>query len=268
MMRRQFCHTYTARYDEGDCYGHLTPTAFLRYMQDIASLDAEDIQLPGDGYWIIKRTVIDFAAPVQMHTRLEMQTYGMGFSRITAQRGYEARIAGAPQDQPVISAHSLWVYVDKRGRPTRLPEGTAAIWLPDGPVAPSPEAPFAPVPQGAPETATYRVRFSDTDLMKHMNNAAYVEILDNAAWELYTRAGITPETAVLTASQYDIEYLESALLGENLEIRTWFDDFPSADRSFTRYQQVWRGDTLLARARSNWLYSLADSLTHSEAEGH
>ncbi|GCE24362.1 acyl-[acyl-carrier-protein] thioesterase [Dictyobacter kobayashii] len=258
-MRRQFCHTYTARYDEGDCYGHLTPSAFLRYMQDIAALDAEDIQLPGDGYWIIKRTVIDFAAPVQMHTRLEMQTYGMGFTRITAQRGYEARISTASHDQPVIAARSLWVYVDKRGRPARMPEGTAAIWLPEGPVAPSPEAPFPPAPQDTPETTTYSVRFSDTDLMQHMNNAAYVEVLDNAAWEIYIRAGITPETAILTAQQYDIEYLESARLGETLEIKTWFDEFPAAGHTFTRYQQVMRGDLVLARARSRWLWHTAEN---------
>lgn len=255
-MRRQYCHSYTARYDEGDCYGHLTPTAFLRYTQDIAALDAEDIQLPADGYWIIKRTVINFAAPVQMHTRLEMQTYGMSFSRITAQRGYEARIAGASQDEPVITARSLWVYVDKRGRPTRMPAGTAEIWLPDGSVAPQPEPAFPALPEREPELAEAVVRFSDVDLMRHMNNAAYVEVLDNAAWESYTRAGITAENAVLNALQYDIEYLESALLGEKLTIKTWFDTTPVPGETFVRYQQILRGEVVLARAWSRWLWQV------------
>ncbi|WP_161982493.1 acyl-[acyl-carrier-protein] thioesterase [Dictyobacter alpinus] len=258
-MRRQYSHTYTARYDEGDCYGHLTPSAFLRYTQDIAALDAEDIQLPGDGYWIIKRTVISFAAPVQMHTRLEMQTYGMSFSRITAQRGYEARIASNGQDEPVITARSLWVYVDKRGRPTRLPAGTAEIWLPDGPLAAQPEPAFPVFPDNEPESAAVTVRFSDVDLMRHMNNAAYVEALDNAAWESYARVGLTPDNAVLNALQYDIEYLDSALLGEKLTIKTWLEKTPAPSEAFIRYQQILRGDVVLARAWSRWFWQEVDA---------
>src|SRR6266568_6001948 len=139
-MQRQFFHTHTVRYDECNCDSYLTPTAFLRYMQDIAALDAEDAQLSGNGYWIVKRTVISFAAPLQIHTQLELKTYGIGFTRITAQRGYEARVAGTSHDEPAISARTLWVYVDPRGRPTRLPAETAQIWLPDGSVPQQAEA--------------------------------------------------------------------------------------------------------------------------------
>jgi len=81
-------------------------------MQDIAALDAEDAQLSGNGYWVVKRTVISFAAPVRVHARLELKTYGIGFTCITAQRGYEARVAGEQHDEPIISARTLWVYVD------------------------------------------------------------------------------------------------------------------------------------------------------------
>ena len=44
-MNRQFCLTHTVRYDECNCDGFLTPAAFLRYMQDIAAQDAEDVRL-------------------------------------------------------------------------------------------------------------------------------------------------------------------------------------------------------------------------------
>ena len=86
-MNRQFCLTHTVRYDECNCDGVLTPTAFLRYMQDIASRDAEDAQLEGEGYWVIKRTLMSFASAIPLHTSLELKTYGIGFSRITAMRG-------------------------------------------------------------------------------------------------------------------------------------------------------------------------------------
>src|SRR5215471_3214518 len=101
-MNRQFCLNHTVRYDECNCYGFLTPAAFLRFMQDIAARDAKDVQLSGNGYWVIKRTVITFTAPIPIYTPLELKTYGIGFTRITAQRGYEARLVSAHSDEPLI----------------------------------------------------------------------------------------------------------------------------------------------------------------------
>src|SRR5438270_179029 len=118
-MNRQFCLTHTVRYDECNCDGVLTPAAFLRYMQEIAAQDAEDAHLEGEGYWVIKRTVMSFATPIPIHTRLELKTFGIGFTRITAQRGYEAHLASSPQAEPLASARTLWVYVDSHGRPVR-----------------------------------------------------------------------------------------------------------------------------------------------------
>jgi YbgC/YbaW family acyl-CoA thioester hydrolase len=253
-MKRQFRNSYTVRYDEGDCYGLMKPAAFLRYMQDIAALDAEDAQLGGDGNWIIKRTVVSFAEPIPVHTPLSLQTYGLGFTRITAQRAYDARIVGREQARPVVAARSLWVYIDARGRPARLPERTAQIWLPDGPEAQIPDVPWPDFPTHAPTCVNYTVRFSDTDLMKHINNATYVEVLDNAAWEAYAQAGITPDTAEMQALDYTIEYQESARLGEQLEIQTWLDPFPRPGQQFTRLQQVVRNGTVLVKAYSNWLW--------------
>jgi acyl-CoA thioesterase FadM len=197
-MNRQFCLVHTVRYDECNGYGVLTPAAFLRYMQDIAARDAEDVQLSGDGYWVVKRTVISFADAVQIHTPLLLKTYGIGFTRITAQRGYEACLAEERSDnKPIISARTLWVYVDARGRPTRLPEGTAQIWLPDGPNLQQPEVPLPACPESPPATTSCVVRFSDIDPMRHLNNAAAVEMLDNAGWEVCGAGGITPETTRL-----------------------------------------------------------------------
>lgn len=252
-MKRYFRNTYIARYDECDRYGFLTPAAFLRYLQDVAALDAESVQLGGNGYWVVKRTVISFATRVPIHTRLELKTFGIGFTRITAQRGYEARLVGEEEGEPVVSARSLWVYLDTRGRPTRLPERTHEIWLPDGPAPQLAEEPWPPLPESEPKRADYSVRFSDLDLMKHMNNASYVELLDNAAWESYREAGVLPDAAEMYALEYDIEYGESAQFGEKLEIQSWFDALPSPGRELSRYQSIKRGSTTLLRARSRWL---------------
>lgn len=253
-MRREFYQTHTVRYDECNCDGLLTPAVFLRYLQDIAALDAEDARLEGEGYWVVKRTLISFASPVHMHTRLALKTFGLGFTRITAQRGYEARIAGEEQNEPVVAARSLWVYVDGRGRPARLPERTAHIWLPDGPLPQQAETPLPPFPDSAPETVTTVVRFADIDPQRHLNNASAVEMLDNAAWEVYAKHAITPGSSRFDICHYDIEYVDSPFFGETLSIQTWLDPFPSPGQEFTRLQQIARDGKVMVRASSRWLW--------------
>jgi Predicted thioesterase len=252
-MQRQFRHVYTVRYDECDAYGFLTPAAFLRYMQDIAGLDAEDLHFTGDGFWIVKRTVISFAAAIPLHTQLAITTYGMGFTRITAQRGYDAHLVSDPDGEPVVKARTLWVYVDKRGRPMRMPENTVSLWLPDGPVAQLSDAAFAAVPERLPERTTTTVRFSDIDYMQHLNNAAAVELLDNAAWKSYVTADMLPTNVGMSARTYDIEYIASIPFGESVEIETWFEPFPIVDEEFSRIQQIVHGGRVAVRADSRWL---------------
>jgi YbgC/YbaW family acyl-CoA thioester hydrolase len=251
-MSRQFRHTYTVRYDEADSYGSLTPTAFLRYMQDIAALDTEDAHMNDDGYWIIKRTIVSFRQPVTLLTRLEITTYGMGFTRITAQRGYDARIVGSEDKDPIISARTIWVYVDARGRPARIPARTTEVWFPDGSISPQPDTPWLPFPQDPPEQIVYPVRFSDIDSIGHMNNAAYVETLDNAAWETYRKLDITQENTTINALEYEIEYKGSARLGDQIEIQTWFDPSPATGQDVNRLQLITRAGVELVRARSHW----------------
>ena len=254
-MKRQFCMTHTVRYDECNCDGVLTPVAFLRYMQDIASRDAEDSQLKGEGYWIIKRTKMSFASSIPLHTSLELKTFGIGFSRITALRGYEARRqALAPQDEPVASAQTLWVYVNSNGRPVRLPERTAEIWMPDGVLSPPPDQSFPVFPEYPPITTSAVVKFSEIDLMQHLNNASVVEILDNAGWEALASSEITPASARFTIHHYDIEYSDSPRFGEQLEIQNWFEPFPTPGQDFTRFQHMLRGGKTVVRACSHWLW--------------
>jgi acyl-CoA thioesterase FadM len=253
-MKREFRLTHVVRYDECNCEGELTPAAFLRYMQEIASRDAEDAQLVGKGYWVIKRTIMSFARPIPIHTRLELKTFGMGFTRITAQRGYEARLADAPEDEALVSARTLWVYVDANGRPTRLPERTAQIWLPDEVLPPQPDEPFAALPDRLPITTSEIVHFSEIDLMQHLNNASVVEMLDNAGWEALARSEITPAVASFTIRHYDIEYGDSPRFGEQLEVESWFEPFPMAGQEFSRLQRIAREGKTMVRSRSRWLW--------------
>jgi acyl-CoA thioesterase FadM len=251
-MNRQYSLPHTVRYDECNCDDALTPTSVLRYMQEIAGRDAEDTQLGGTGYWVVKRTIITFTAPVSVHTQLELKTYGIHFTRITALRGYDMYMIGA--DKPLISARTLWVYVDAHGRPMRLPENTARIWLPDGSLPHSPETPLPAVPETTPETTETTVQFSDIDSMRHLNNAAAVEMLDNASWQAYAESGISPDTTRLDVLSYDIEYVSSPRFGNRLAVQSWLEPLIETGQEHTRLQQITHDEKVMVRAFSRWVY--------------
>jgi acyl-CoA thioesterase FadM len=248
-MPRKFIQRYAVRYDECNLQNSLTPAAALRYMQDIAGLDAEDSPLPDNSLWVARRTVLEFHAPVPVRSEIEITTFPMGFTKVTALRAYNLHIV--PADQPAIQGRTLWVYLDERGRPRRMPDIVAQYWLPEGNQPQREEAPFPPLPQGEPAIYHFSVPLSYLDVMAHVNNTKYVELLDDAAWSALKPFGANLAT-ILTPLYYDIEYLESATLDENLEVRTWFEQKPEAGSQIGIIQQIKRGATPLVRAYSRW----------------
>lgn len=198
-----------------------------------------------------------FATPVPVHSRLALKTYGIGFTRITAQRGYEAQWPSTPGDEALVSARTLWVCVDPHGRPMRLPERTAQIWLPDGAQPPQAEPLFPAAPLHPPVTTSAMVQFSQIDLMRHLNNASTVELLDNAGWEALAGSEITPAGARFTICHYDIEYGDSPRFGDRLEVQSWFEPLPEEGQELTRFQRITRAGKTMIQARSQWLWQAA-----------
>ncbi len=261
-MAYRFEQTYRVRYDECNLYGLVTPVAVLRYLQDIAALDAVQSALIGTGDWVARRTIIEFHAPIPARAQLRLQTYPLGFTKVTAWRGYDVLTEGeaGKAAQLAVKARTLWVYLDVRGRPTRIPPELLAIWVPPGTTLtlPPDEAAWPTFPAQPQFETTAAVRFSDLDVMGHMNNAAYVELFDNAAWDVFAQNGLLPQQAhsYPLPLYYDIEYAASARPGDILQIHSWFEPaasvVPQAGQIFERLQRVHTNDTVLVRARSRW----------------
>ncbi len=257
-MERHFFHTYEVRYDECNLYGFVPPAAALNYLQDIAGLDASAGNLLEEsGTWVARRTVLEFKATIPARARLEVETYPLGFSKVTAWRGYTVRLlnpADGTKSEPVLKGRTLWVYLDQRGRPARMPPGYMAVWLPDGPVAMPEETPWPPLPPTPPFITTAPVRFSDLDILAHVNNAAYVRLMDDAAWEAFAAKDLLPDSGrgYPVPQFYDIEYLESARAGDSLEIQSWLQSAPAEAENYERWQQVYRAGRLIVRAHSRW----------------
>ena len=99
-------------------------------------------------------------------------------------------------------------------------------------------------------------RFSDVDSIGHVNNAAYLDVLMDAALGPLARAGWGLDrlaTAGLApfVSACDIEYLDGAVWGDALWVTTWMAPAP---RGFEVVQHLGRADAddVLVRARTRW----------------
>jgi YbgC/YbaW family acyl-CoA thioester hydrolase len=121
----------------------------------------------------------------------------------------------------------------------------------------TPRAPWdATVPPVAAQRMPAAVRFSDVDSIGHVNNAAYLDVLMDAALGPLARAGWGLDrlaTAGLApfVSACDIEYLDGAVWGDGLWVTTWM---APAERGFEVVQHLGRAepDEVLVRARTRW----------------
>ena len=153
----------------GDCSpgGRLRLDATARYLQDLSDDDTRDAGL-AQMTWVVRRTVIDVHQfPIYLQS-LDMITWCSAIGSRWAER----RVDIGSGDAASISAATLWVHLDAA---TLRPVPTSAEF----------EQVFAPSAAGrtvssrltlAPPPADltlspWPVRFTDFDVMNHMNNA-------------------------------------------------------------------------------------------------
>jgi acyl-CoA thioester hydrolase len=112
-------------------------------------------------------------------------------------------------------------------------------------------------PPPAPEFHAQRtVDESHIDVNGHVNNVVFVQWMQDLAVHHWRALGgeALQEDAHGTwfARSHHIEYLKPALLGDQLTMRTWVAEARRV-RSIRRYE-FWRGDTLLARGETDWVF--------------
>ena len=150
--------------------GRLRFDALARYLQDVSNDDTRDAGFDEDG-WVVRRTAIEVRQFPVLAEEIDLRTFCSG----TGRRWAERRIAVAGDSGGAVDAVSLWVHVDMAtGRPAPLSPRFFEIYgeAADGrtvnarlhhPAAPALADPPRPWP----------TRFTDFDVVGHMNNAAY-----------------------------------------------------------------------------------------------
>ena len=238
---------YRIRFDECGPDGLVRSSALLRYAQDVAWVHSERLGFDRAWYaerelaWVVRAVELAVLEPLPLGMTLALSTAVTGFRKVWARRRSEGR---ADDGRLVLWVHTDWVMTDsRRGLPARVPDAfPAAFAVPSGGFDPG-RVPLPPAPEGA---LVHRasVRPQDLDPMGHVNNAAYVDYLEEAL----AAVGPGAETAITgTPRRLRLEYLLPAIPGTGLVGITWpgpFEGLPG---------WAWRladdGGQELARAR-------------------
>jgi len=216
---------YRVRFDEAGPDGRMRTSALLRYAQDVAWRHSEFLGFDREWYtqrgrwWVVRALELEALEPIPMGHTLRVSTAVVGHRRIWARRLGECRLADGTLAARVVTD---WVILDDAGRLVRIPSDFGLSFtnpelstdiIRAGPAAPPPEA----------STLELRVRPHDLDPMDHVNNAAYLDWLEEAL----ASAG-RPDAVTAFPRTIRLEYIASAAPGDAIVVRTWSEHGASA----------------------------------------
>ena len=212
---------YRARFDECRPDGRVRTSALLRYAQDIAWIHSERMEFDREWYadrnlaWVVRAVELAVLAPLELGATLDLTTAVVGFRKVWARRRSEGRTSDGAL---AIWAHTDWVMTDTRhGRPARVPdEFPAAFEVPPGGFEPG-RVVLPPAPPDAIRHET-PVRPQDLDPMGHVNNAVYVDLLEEA---LAAAGPIAGPAIAGVPRRLRLEYVSPAAPGARLTGAAW-----------------------------------------------
>jgi acyl-ACP thioesterase len=202
---RVFEHTVLPGLADATGSGRVRLDAIARWLQDTAYADLVDAGLAGRGAWVVRRERLRVERFPRFAEGVTLRTFCSGFAALVAERRTSVSGGGA-----AVEAVALWVHLDPATlRPARLGEEFHAVYgeSADGRRARSRLRHPAPPPRA--ERSTWRFRATDLDVAGHVNNAAYLEPVE----ELFLASG-EPRSADL-----ELEFREPAAAGEALILR-------------------------------------------------
>jgi len=235
---------YRVRFDEAGPDGLARTSSILRYAQDVAWLHSTARGFDRDWYgqraltWLVRSAELEILAPVPLGTTIVSRTAVIGQRRVWARRRGEFSL---PDGTLAGWVHTDWVMIDGRGALTRIPEIFAEQFrIPESSGQIS-RVPLPPTPIAASRRG-FAVRPHELDPMDHVNNAVYLDWLEEAVLRAAPEAG---KVALGTIPRrYRLEYAAAADPAAALEDAAW----PDGDAAWS-YRLSGPGGADLFRAR-------------------
>jgi acyl-CoA thioester hydrolase len=254
-------HVYECQMRRADLHGDtISNVAFVDYLQE-ARLDllrhhqTSATPNPGEGL-VVVNTVVDYVAPLGVgDAPLFVAVWTTEVRAASFTLGYE--LFTGPADDPVVHGRATTVltpFVFSAGRPRRLTAQERERL--SGSLGPSPVSGRA-APRGGPVwdgmvlERPVHVRFSDVDLLGHVNNLRYLDYVQIAQVDLLTgvyreaRVSGTVDNMVLRS---EIDYVgQMSLRSEPYLVRSRVVGVGVHSASFE--QEIRDGDAVMARSR-------------------
>ena len=189
---RFFEATYRVRTGDVDQDMRVRLDAVARYLQDVANDNIEATELgDSDPFWIVRRTVVDVIKPISWPATVTAQRWCGSLStrwtnmrvRLTAEHQTN-RFNPEPRESGLIETEAFWINVNDQGMPSRISDDAFELlssmtdehrlrWK-----SLNPEK--APDAEGASaDDREHVLRSTDFDPFKHLNNAAYLEAVED-----------------------------------------------------------------------------------------
>ena len=192
--------------------GRLRLDAIARFLQDLSADDTADAALPDAEAWVVRRTLIEVMAFPRYLEPLRLATWCSG----TGSHWAERRISVRGEHGGIVEAATTWVHVDPAsGRPQRIPAsfhdryGEAAGGRKVTARLHHPER----VASAVVERFPWPLRFSDFDVLGHVNNAAVWQMVEEA---LAARPHLRPHP--LAPLRAEVQHRTSIERGATLEV--------------------------------------------------
>lgn len=215
--------------------GRLRLDALARFVQDVSNDDTVDAGLRDDMAWVVRRTVVEVHAEARLREELELTTFCGGIGGRWAER----RVSVRGEHGAHLETATLWVHLDmSTGRPIPLPAQFHELYdeaaggrkvraklRHDSPPDPSGEG---------VEAAPWPLRFSDFDVMDHVNNTiSWAAVEESRAAHKHLRAPVRAEVEYRDAIERGDEVLRLTRQHPGGGLAIWLVDATAPERVFT-----------------------------------
>ena len=186
--------------------GRVRLDALARFAQDIAYADADEVGLSRRATWVVRRTRLRVGQFPRFGEHLELATFCSGLGRMWAER--RTSVWGGHDGE--VEIVSLWLHLDPAsGRPTPLAEEEIAVWGESTAGRKVTARLRHPTPENSDHSFPWCFRRTECDVAGHINNAAYLQPLEE---ELL-------QGDDLESIDVEIEYRSPAQAGDKLVLR-------------------------------------------------
>ncbi len=253
-------HAYQCQVRRADLHGDGTVgnAFYVDYLQEarlslLRHHDASPTPNPGEGL-VVVRTVVEYVRPLRLADGpLTVETWVTQVKAASFTMGYELRTAAGTH---ALATTTLTPFVFAEARPRRLAPNERdrlASHLGDAPfedVRARPE-PWSDVGRGVTHVRPIHVRFSDIDLLGHVNNVRYFDYVHEAYADVLTgvfqeaRVSGTVETVVARSEMDHLRQMD--LRPEPYAV--WSRIVSVGRTSVTLECEVRDGDLVTARSR-------------------